>query len=139
MKFKDFARKLIFQRLVCLIRKLICFAVTPAGGPKEVAKEATPPAPECAQGVKAQGLTPDKAFDFPLLGRGGQPWGYLSCSMCCCRSPVPPFLGAPTVVGYNKAIAPQPMFGLGLTTPLFLGANLATWPSFFGFFIDVSI
>ena len=32
------------------------FAVAPAGGPKEVAKEATPPAPECAQGVKAQGL-----------------------------------------------------------------------------------
>ena len=51
---------------------------------------------------------------------------------CAVVAPLsPPFLGAPTVVGYNKATAPQPMFGLGLTTPPFLGANLATWPSFF--------
>ena len=34
----------------------VYFAVTPEAAPKEVAKEATPPAPECAQGVKAQGL-----------------------------------------------------------------------------------
>ena len=39
---------------ICNKKKKI--AVTPAGGPKEVAKEAAPPAPECAQGVKAQGL-----------------------------------------------------------------------------------
>ena len=40
--------------------------VTPAGGPKEVAKEATPPAPECAQGVKAQGLWKALRINTPL-------------------------------------------------------------------------
>ena len=40
--------------------------MTPAGGPKEVAKEATPPAPECAQGVKAQGLWKALRINTPL-------------------------------------------------------------------------
>ena len=66
MKSRDFARKIIYQRLVCLIRKIVSFAVTPAGGPKEVAKEATPPAPECAQGVKAQGLWKALRINTPL-------------------------------------------------------------------------
>ena len=42
------------------------FAVTPAGGPKEVAKEATRPAPERAQGVKAQGLCKALRINTPL-------------------------------------------------------------------------
>ena len=40
--------------------------MTPADGPKEVAKEATPPTPECAQRVKAQVLCKALRINTPL-------------------------------------------------------------------------
>ena len=61
----EYDRQTIFQREM-KINYQICFAVTPAGGPKEVAEEATPPAPECAQSVKAQGLRTALRNNTPL-------------------------------------------------------------------------
>ena len=68
---------------------------------------------------------PDKAIELPLLGRGGQPWGYLSCSMCCCRSPDPP-LPRGTYCGWIlQGHRPIAHVWARPTSPLFLGLY---WP-----------
>ena len=75
----------------------------------------------------------NQAFDFTLLGWGGQPWGYLSCSMCCCRSPVPPpSLGHLLWLDITRPPPHSPCLGSALQPHLFLGL---TWPLGLAFWI----